>query len=416
MDNNIKNTKKKLTIIFSIIVFVVVLLLWILFFSIKYFKEINIENSEFSNLNLLIDKWNLTYDDLNNLWPFINKKGQKFKNPNNKNNILWVDDQKFKPRWFINFVLLDNKWGIISSNIIDDIDNDFINQIYVSDKYLNQKQYNWFLIEKKILENHNYLLVFKKLRYSLIDYFNDILGFTLIAFIFWIFIYFIWWLFVNKAFIPVEENMKDMKNFIHNAGHELKTPISVIDSNIQLIDDLKIYDPVMTKELKDEVIRLNSIIDSLIRLSNLDLFKNIEKNSLHNSISHIIKEFNFKISEKNIITSINIDKNIKIKANKDYFYIFLSNIIWNAIKYNINWWAINISYINNELIISDSWIGISEKDLNKIFDRFFKADKSRKSEWFGIGLSLVKKISEIYSWKINVVSNENKWTDFIVKF
>jgi signal transduction histidine kinase len=52
-----------------------------------------------------------------------------------------------------------------------------------------------------------------------------------------------------------------MSNFIHNAGHELKTPISVIDSNIQLIDDMKIYNPEMTKELKIEVLRLNSIID-----------------------------------------------------------------------------------------------------------------------------------------------------------
>ncbi|MBT3726761.1 hypothetical protein HOG21_03530 [bacterium] len=63
--------------------------------------------------------------------------------------------------------------------------------------------------------------------------------------------------------------MKDMNNFIHNAGHELKTPISVIDSNIQFIKDVKKYDESMLDEMKNETKKLNSLIDSLIKLSDI---------------------------------------------------------------------------------------------------------------------------------------------------
>jgi signal transduction histidine kinase len=118
-----------------------------------------------------------------------------------------------------------------------------------------------------------------------------------------------------------------MNDFIHNAGHELKTPLSVIDSNIQLIDDMKVYDKEMTKELKSEVIRLNSLIDSLVKLSDIDVFKKTDNVNLKNIIDEIINDFKFKISENNIEIKINVAKNITIKANKDYLYIFLSNII-----------------------------------------------------------------------------------------
>jgi his kinase A (phosphoacceptor) domain len=60
-----------------------------------------------------------------------------------------------------------------------------------------------------------------------------------------------------------------MKNFIHNAGHELKTPISVIDSNIQLLLDMKTYDEEMILELKTEILKLNSLLQSLINLSDI---------------------------------------------------------------------------------------------------------------------------------------------------
>jgi signal transduction histidine kinase len=69
--------------------------------------------------------------------------------------------------------------------------------------------------------------------------------------------------------VPVEKNFNDMNDFIHNAGHELKTPLSVIDSNIQLLKESKIYDENMIDELKNETTKLNSLLDSLINLNDI---------------------------------------------------------------------------------------------------------------------------------------------------
>lgn len=414
MEKNINKTKKNLTIIFSIVVFLVIIILWTTFFSAKYFREVSMEKIEFSNLIKNIDSWNLSIESIIE-WPKdFSRDSWEDKVFDNRNLPLRWDD-KFKPKVFMNYVYLDTDKNIISSDVKDEIYENFILNLVSNDKYFNLTETSWFLVKVFKLDNNYTFLVLKKLNYSLLDYLMDLLWFIFITLLFSILLYIISMKFVDKAFIPVEENMKDMKDFIHNAGHELKTPISVIDSNIQLIDDLKTYDPEMIGELKKEVIRLNSIIESLIKLSDIELFKWLEKNNLKFAVEEILWEFKFKITDKKISTNINIPENVLIKSNKDYFYMFLSNLIWNAIKYNKDSWAIDISYKNWDLIIKDSGIGIDNQDLPKIFDRFFKSDKSRSSDWFWIWLSLVKKIADIYSWKIRVESEKDKWTSFIIK-
>ncbi|MDR3150261.1 MAG: HAMP domain-containing histidine kinase [Candidatus Peribacteria bacterium] len=125
-----------------------------------------------------------------------------------------------------------------------------------------------------------------------------------------------------------------MNDFVHNAGHELKTPLSVIDSNIQMIKESRIYDEKMINELKNEVIKLNSLIDSLVELSNIDFFKDLEELNLKDCIDEVINDLKMEIKKKKIIVNIEIKENVFVKANKNYLYIFLSNIVGNAVKYN----------------------------------------------------------------------------------
>lgn len=444
MGTNIKQIKRRLTILFSIIVFITFFILWVTFLTIKYFNETIVEKNDFVRLASMLENWELGIWEIMNFWlkkesDLLNRRQRDknliepviiwefapislFENIFNfwgtKNNTsINSPNWAFKQIWTINYILLDENHQIVSSNIKDNLSDEKVLSIIENDSYFKFTFENWLLIKKVHLENDGWTFILvRKVMYSFSDYISDIFGFLLINILFSLILYFIGFKFVNKAFIPVEENMKDMKNFIHNAGHELKTPISVIDSNIQLIDDIKKYDAEMTKELKDEVIRLNSIIDSLIRLSNIDSFKQWEDVNLKEVIFTVVKEFWSRILDKNIFLNIEVSDYVRIKANKDYLCMFLWNIIWNAIKYNIKDWRIDILFIDKELIIKDSWIWIDNSDINKIFDRFFKWDKSRSSEWFGIWLSLVKKIADIYDWKIIVKSVKLKWTSFIIKF
>ena len=416
MSRDIKIIKRDLAIMFSVIVFVVILFLGIIFFSAKYYNQTRIEKTDFNTLINLVETWKISINDIMNMWSkFGNEmlKRKKIGEPT----IISPPDDSFKTRGFINYIYFDANNFLLSSNIKDEMEEWMINDVIDDDDFLDLNESSWFMIKKfNVKENNWTFIILKKVRYGFSDYINDILGFLVINLLFAILLYIIWRKFVDRAFIPVEKNLRDMKDFIHNAWHELKTPLSVIDSNIQLIDDMKVYDKEMTKELKQEVIRLNSLIDSLVNLSDIDVFKNTEEVNLKNIIDEIINDFKLKILDNNIDVNVNLIKSIKIKAHKDYLYIFLSNIIWNAIKYNKKDWKIDISYKASELIIQDTWVWIDKADLPKIFDRFYKWDKSRNSEWFGIWLSLVKNIADLYKWKIVFESKDWEGTKVKIKF
>lgn len=416
MSSNIKKTKKSLSIAFTAIFFVVILSFWWLFFSLKYTKEITQEKNTFIMFVNSVEEWRFDINDMHTITQILEKKvfNRRWLNKNKPLNEKKLWD--FSQKGFINFIQLDNQNKVILSNVKDNVEEDFISDIIYDNDFLALKQSEGFLVKKIFVKDKWILIFFKKLRYNTSDYFNDMLWFIFICFLFSATLYFIGRKFVDKAFIPVEENIADMKNFIHNAGHELKTPISVIDSNIQLMDDTKKYDKEMTKELKQEVIRLNSLIDSLVNLSDIDVFKDVKKIDLKESLEEVLNDLKYKIKEKKIKVEFSIPKDILIETNKNYLYMFLSNLLWNAIKYNKTRWRIDILYKNNELIIKDSWIWMKKAELNKIFNRFYKIDKSRNSEGFGIWLSLVKKISDTYNWKLKLESIEDKWTTISMKF
>ena len=126
------------------------------------------------------------------------------------------------------------------------------------------------------------------------------------------------------------------------------------------------------------------MLDSLIKLSDIWSFEETEKINLSEIIDEIVKSFSSRIEEKNIFVEKNIDKKVFLTTNRNYLYIFISNIIGNAIKYNKQNWKISISY-NHWLLIEDSGIGIDREDLKKVFgmiwDLTFFGKKNIWSLW-----------------------------------
>jgi two-component system OmpR family sensor kinase len=228
--------------------------------------------------------------------------------------------------------------------------------------------------------------------------------------------YYIWSKFVSKNLEPVEKTLDDMQSFIHNAWHELKTPISIVLSNLQLMREIKKYDEKMINEGINEVYKLDGLIEWLIELSDIQVSNNDILLNINNEIKNIIKDFNLKVTEKEINVDLIENWNLTRKINKQYFYILFSNIFSNAIRYNKIWWSIIITINKDNIIIKDTWIWINEKHKDKLFDRFFMVDSSRNSEWHWIWLSLVKKIIDIYDIKIDINSVEWEGSEFVLKF
>lgn len=406
-NNNLKQTKIKLSLLFVMLVFSIALILEILFFWIKYVNINYWEKRDFGvSTQMFLN--NLSESNL-----FLNLLLSEKIIINHK----WPRDSMWPGLKFLNFFITDKSWNVVVEKISQEIDEQIdykdldYNVVFDKWEYYIKKVYIW----DKYREYKD-IIFLKKQMYSLENFLEDLFAFILINIIFSVIIYYIWYIFVNKNLKPVEKILSDLTDFIHNANHELKTPIAIINSNLQLLKTTKNYEEDLIDNSIFEIKRIDDLINSLSNLSNINVTKDREDLSLNKEISEIINEFSSILKEEDIKLNYKKTFDTTLKANKEYFYILFSNLLRNAIKYNHKKWEINIVLNKNKLSISNTWEWIKVEDLDKIFDRFYKCDSSRNSAWFGIWLSLVKKICDIYDWQIKVNSEIWKITTFEINF
>lgn len=237
--------------------------------------------------------------------------------------------------------------------------------------------------------------------------------------------YFIALYLTKKALKPVEDAWNTQAKFIQDASHELRTPITIVSSKLQsllTVPQNTINDEIETiADAMNETRRLRKMIKDLLSLSKEDavIKLNIEKINIKDILSELYRDY-IDISEmqnKKLQLVINTNNNIiysdKIKL-RQLILIFLDN----AFKYTKDNDSIKIGLEekDNKIIcfIEDSGIGISEKDLNHIFDRFFRSDNIRNQDidGSGIGLSIAKMISINLNCKLIVKSKLNEGSRF----
>ena len=219
-------------------------------------------------------------------------------------------------------------------------------------------------------------------------------------------------------------NEKLKKEFFQNASHELKTPLTTIVGYSDLISKNIITEK---NELDDainsinlEAKRMQNIIEDMMALSSienkLDLDTRVELNA-KNALEEILKSFDLLLKSKNIKVKTNLD-DVKLNiATQDYDRL-VRNLISNAIKYNKDNGNISITLRSKFLSIKDTGIGIEQKYFDRIFERFYRVDKSRskKEGGTGLGLAIVKHICLNYGFKIEIKSEIGKGSKFIIYF
>lgn len=401
----------KLTVLFTLLVFCIASILQLSFFSYKYFSWIHQETSKMNFLTDMIEKNNIPLTQIHNL--IKNEKR------------IWEEEKKWSlpgeipTGKIMNFALLDSQNYVFVQSIRWNVDLQKVSQV-IEEKPDKIQLYDSMLIKyTPIVRNiETYQLVlFKELNYSFQNYASDIFKFFILITIFSTMVFVIWYYFVKITLKPVADNIIEMDNFVHNAGHELKTPISVVSSNLQLMKQLKQADNIeMINENIAELTHMDKLIEALVTFT--DIWDNWEVTS--NKISVIIddiqKDFEQMSYEKNISILLKKSQDFKIKSNRELLYILISNIVKNAIKYSHIWGEIHISYADKKLIVQDFWVGIEEENIPKIFWRFYRQENARSKEGFGIWLALVAKISKMYKWKIKVESQVGKTTKFTINF
>ena len=196
------------------------------------------------------------------------------------------------------------------------------------------------------------------------------------------------------SFAPVHEANRKLKEYNYHVAHELRTPLSVIKWGIDIA--LLSWDLRDLDGSQEELHGLEKIISSLLFLWENTIIKEKDTFKMIDEVDKIINTFKEK---KTFIIKKNITW-LKITAHKVLFERLLTNLIENAIKYS--------SDDHITILIDKSFFEIQNqidfdvdtKELNRVFEPFYKIDSSRSTPWYGLWLSIVKRIIEIFKWQI----------------
>lgn len=228
----------------------------------------------------------------------------------------------------------------------------------------------------------------------------------------------------GKTLEPISKIVEEQDRFITDASHELRTPLTALKTSMEVNLRDKNLDLVTAKKIiKDnieEVNKLQSLSDNLLELAQyekLDLTNKKEIADLNQVIKEAIKKISPLATQKNI--QIKNHETIKIKVNSFGLINLLVIILDNAVKYSPPNNKVEIKAIKSEknitISVEDCGIGIDQKDIPYIFDRFYRASNSRTKNsigGYGLGLSIAKKIIEIHKGKIDVESQLKKGAVF----
>lgn len=215
------------------------------------------------------------------------------------------------------------------------------------------------------------------------------------------------------------------KEFIANASHELKTPITIIRGFAETLQDLPNLSREMMMEITEKIVktceRLDKLVKSLLTLADIENFSHdrFQKMDLEAALENCIHHLRSLSPEAKIEASL---QKVHILADADLMELALMNVLENAVRYSQKNPLIQIEIKQEKdqilLRIKDQGIGMSAKDLPHIFERFFTADRARskKSGGTGLGLSIVKMIAEKHQAKVLVESDLGKGSCFTFVF
>jgi two-component system phosphate regulon sensor histidine kinase PhoR len=220
---------------------------------------------------------------------------------------------------------------------------------------------------------------------------------------------------------------KYRRAFIGNVSHELKTPIFTIQGYIHTLIDGGLYDENINhsflKKAAHNVERLQSIVEDLEVISKLEtgnIALDIQNFDIKELAKEVIDDAQFQAKEKGIQIQLKdgADRSFMVSADRDNITQVLNNLVINSIKYGHENGHTKIGFYDMDKFIlvevSDNGIGIPQKHLNHLFDRFYRVDKSRSRTMggSGLGLSIVKHILEAHNQTINVRSTEGVGSTF----
>ena len=233
-------------------------------------------------------------------------------------------------------------------------------------------------------------------------------------------------LFTGQAIKPIKETWIRQKEFIADASHELRTPLTVIQTNLDVVlcdDEGTVEENEMwLGNAYSETRVMAKLIDELLILAKADANEgklDVSEFSFTEMVENVCQNMEIIANKKNIDFQLNLEEDIIIKADYGKIRRLIVILVDNAVKYTEKGKVTVSLYTDkNKRIfeVADTGIGICEKDIDRIFDRFYRADKARHREGgTGLGLSIAKWIADIHKYSLTVESTVNVGSKFTLK-
>jgi heavy metal sensor kinase len=222
----------------------------------------------------------------------------------------------------------------------------------------------------------------------------------------------------------LDKSFSSQQQFIHDISHELRTPLTILKGELEVtlkkVRSQKEYESILFSSL-EELNKINRIIENLLMLARFDneeVTLETKPLDLNRLMQNILDDINILSDQKGIQINFSPEESIILEADESQLRRAILNILDNAIKYTPENGKVFVTFKKEdntaEIKISDTGIGIAKENLPFIFDRFYRVDKSRNTNGFGLGLSITKSIIEVHKGKIEVESQPNQGTTFAI--
>jgi two-component system OmpR family sensor kinase len=226
---------------------------------------------------------------------------------------------------------------------------------------------------------------------------------------------------LNRMFDRLQYSFAMQKQFIADASHELKSPITLLslfmEDAIHLKDLPETFRPRLIRQY-NILQRMRRLVKNLLDLSALEIKEHMDFEELYLSelVKSVHEDFVEVLEARHIDVAIHIPDGLCIMGGRDSLQRVLINLVDNAIKYNVDGGKIEITAeAKNDTVylsVFNTGKGIPKKDIDLVFEQFYRVEKSRSSQYggSGLGLTIVKRIIELHRGNITIESEPEAWT------
>ncbi|OCT16354.1 two-component sensor histidine kinase [Paenibacillus pectinilyticus] len=334
----------------------------------------------------------------------------------------------------VSFLLqADAQWKLTATNSRFDMDADFYDLALQKASYgakdngqFTLEGTRWAYMVQKNGTGYSVIYLDVTAQQTIIT--NLVYTFILVGFFMLILIFFTSRYFANRSIAPVKEAFHRQKQFIADASHELKTPLAVINTNADVLlsnsEDTIESQSKWLHRIKSETERMKTLTNDLLYLTEMDDARAsmiYTPFNVSESVESVLLTMEAVVFEKDISLTYEIEPGLTLHGNSEQMKQVVMILLDNAIKYTNPKGAISLTFKKHHhdrlLTVTNTGAGIAPEHLERIFDRFYRADasRSRKNGGYGLGLAIAKSIVEQHKGKISAKSVPGETTSFMVQ-